>query len=306
MRIFVSTMEEKLSFRKKFRKKLLSRYRLVIINETTFEEQLYFRISRLNVIITTTLGLAVLLTFTFLLFSLTPLKEFIPGKASSELNKTALENRYKLDSITLLYQQQTYYLDRIQKVLVGDLDFEELDAIDWTSTQERVPPEPVSTNKEDSLLREMVAKEDKYNPIENQQERTLDLLFPPARGKLSQRYTPEEKHFAVDVVLAPNSPIKSIADGIVIFAEWTAETGYVIMIEHPYGLLSVYKHNASLMREQGDTVKTGEIIATAGNTGEYSTGYHLHFEMWMDGYPMNPTHFIDFGDETNNLLTTKE
>lgn len=300
-------MEEKQSFRKKLYKKLLSRYRLVIINETTFEEQLYFRISRLNVIILATLGQASLLAITFLLFSLTPLKEFIPGKASSELNKTALENRYKIDSITALYQQQTYYLDRIQKVLIGDLEFEDLDSIDWFESKNRPLNQIIATSKEDSLLREIVAKEDKYNPVDNQGDRMLDLLFPPAKGSLSQAYLPEEKHYAVDVVLAPNSPIKSIAEGIVIFAEWTAETGYVIMIEHPYGLLSVYKHNASLMRSQGDTVKAGEIIATAGSTGEYSTGNHLHFEMWMDGYPMNPTHFIDFGDvETRSANSEKK
>lgn len=299
-------MEEKQSFRRKLYKKLLSRYRLVIINETTFEEQLYFRISRLNVIIVATLGLASLLATSFLLFSLTPLKEFIPGKASSELNKTALENRYKLDSITVLYQQQTYYLDRIQKVLIGDLRFEDLDSIDWSETQKRPFNQIVATNKEDSLLREIVAKEDKYNPVDSQGNRTLDLLFPPAKGSLSQGYLPEEKHYAVDIVLAADSPIKSIAEGIVIFAEWTAETGYVIMIEHPYGLLSVYKHNASLMRSQGDTVKAGEIIATAGSTGEYSTGYHLHFEMWMDGYPMDPTHFIDFGEERTLSANTEK
>ena len=299
-------MEDKLPLRKKIYKKLLSRYRLVIVNETTFEEQLNFRISRLNVIFAATLGLAGLLAITFLLLSLTPLKEFIPGKASSELNKTAVENRYKLDSITVLYQQQTNFLDRIQKVLVGDLDFEDLDSIDWSEKPKTAKNQLVATNKEDSLLREIVAKEDKYNPIETQGNRTLDLLFPPAKGNLSQTYLPEEKHYAVDVVLAPDSPIKSIAEGIVIFAEWTAETGYVIMIEHPYGLLSVYKHNASLMRSQGDTVKAGEIIATAGSTGEYSTGYHLHFEMWMDGYPMNPTHFIDFGEEQVQTLNSQK
>ncbi|MGC6423057.1 MAG: M23 family metallopeptidase [Flavobacteriaceae bacterium] len=290
-------MEEKQSLGKRIRKKLLSRYRLVIINETTFEEQLYFRISRLNVIIAASFVFAGILTLAFLLFSTTPLKEFIPGKASSELSKSALENRYKLDSITLLYQQQSYYLDRIQKVLVGDLDFEDLDSQDYDANTVQTVPQPVQTIATDSLLRQIVAQEDKYNPIESQTTRVGNLLFPPAKGTLSQGYAPEEKHYAVDIALAPNSPIKSIAEGTVIFSEWTAQTGYVIMIEHPYGLLSVYKHNASLMRTQGETVKAGEIIATAGNTGEFTTGWHLHFELWMDGYPMNPTQFIDFGNE---------
>ena len=108
-------MIEKPPLKERILKKLLSRYRLVIINETTFEEQVYFRMSRLNVIILSSIFFGIVLGLTFLLFSLTPLKEFIPGKASSELNKIALNNRDELDSITLHYQQQSVYLNRIQK-----------------------------------------------------------------------------------------------------------------------------------------------------------------------------------------------
>ena len=120
------------------------------------------------------------------------------------------------------------------------------------------------------------------------------MLFPPVSGTISEPYNAKEKHYAVDIVVAKDTPIKATADGIVVFAEWTASTGYVIIIEHSYGLISIYKHNAALIKEQGDLVKAGEVIATAGNTGELSTGPHLHFELWNDGYPINPTNFIDF------------
>ncbi len=120
------------------------------------------------------------------------------------------------------------------------------------------------------------------------------VLFPPVNGTISENYNVKTKHYAVDVVVAKDTPIKSTADGTVIFAEWTAQTGHVIIIEHSQGLISVYKHNASLTKAQGDLVKAGEVIATAGNTGELSTGPHLHFELWSDGYPVNPTNFIDF------------
>ena len=120
------------------------------------------------------------------------------------------------------------------------------------------------------------------------------MLFPPVNGTISEAYNVKEKHYAVDIVVAKNTPVKATADGTVIFAEWTAETGYVVIIEHSYELISVYKHNASLTKEQGDLVKAGEVIAMAGNSGEYSTGPHLHFELWSRGYPINPTNFIDF------------
>ena len=120
------------------------------------------------------------------------------------------------------------------------------------------------------------------------------MLFPPANGTISDGYNIEKRHYAVDIVVPKDSPIKATADGTIIFAEWTAETGFVVIIEHAHGLLSVYKHNSSITKKQGDLVKAGEVIATAGNTGEYTTGPHLHFELWSDGYPINPTNFIDF------------
>jgi murein DD-endopeptidase MepM/ murein hydrolase activator NlpD len=119
-------------------------------------------------------------------------------------------------------------------------------------------------------------------------------LFPPVTGVISQPYDVSQKHYAVDIAVAQNAPIKAVSDGTVIFAEWTLETGYVVILEHQNTLLSVYKHNATITVLQGDLVKSGEVIATAGNTGEFSTGPHLHFELWSNGYPVNPVEFIDF------------
>ena len=116
-------------------------------------------------------------------------------------------------------------------------------------------------------------------------------------GPISQKFNPEEEHYAIDIVLEKNTPIKAISDGRVVFAEWTAQTGYVIIIEHIKGILSVYKHNSSLSKKQGDVVQAGEMIALAGNTGEFSTGFHLHFELWIEGYPMNPENFFNFSKE---------
>ena len=143
-------------------------------------------------------------------------------------------------------------------------------------------------------MRLIVEEEDKYNIISDNEDKPLFILFTPAKGIVSEKFNIDEKHFAVDIALKENTPIKSTAEGTVIFSEWTAETGYVIILEHPYGLLSVYKHNASLSKQQGESVEAGEVIASAGNTGEFSTGFHLHFELWAEGYPLDPEKFIDF------------
>ena len=161
---------------------------------------------------------------------------------------------------------------------------------------QRLNPEDVDLmpSREDSLLREMVVQEDKYNFLETAISKANYALFPPIKGPFSEGYNIKEKHYGVDIVASQNAPVKSVADGTVIFSGWTSETGNVIIIEHSFGLLSIYKHNASLTKEQGERVQKGEVIATAGSTGEYSTGPHLHFELWSEGRPVNPVDFIDF------------
>ena len=281
--------------RGKLKQKLLNKYRLVVLNEETYEEQLYFRLTRLNVMIISILLISVFVTGTVLLIASTPLKEFMPGYSSTAMRAQAAENAIKLDSLNRAYDQSIRYLNSIQQVLVGDLKFDELNESPITlDSFSKRPKAIVSTSIDDSLLRAMVDQEDKYNFQGGSKSKINFVLFPPAQGDLSQTYDPTNKHYAVDIVLKENAPIKAVADGTVIFSEWTAGTGHVIIIEHPFGLISAYKHNASLSKQQGDYVVAGEVIASAGNTGELSTGWHLHFELWSDGYPMNPESFIDF------------
>lgn len=281
--------------RGKLKQKLLNKYRLVVLNEETYEEQLYFRLTRLNVMIISILLISIFVTGTVLLIASTPLKEFMPGYSSTAMRAQAAENAIKLDSLNRAYDQSIRYLNSIKQVLVGDLKFDELNESPITlDSFSKRPKAIVSTSIDDSLLRAMVDQEDKYNFQGGSKSKINFVLFPPAQGDLSQTYDPTNKHYAVDIVLKENAPIKAVADGTVIFSEWTAGTGHVIIIEHPFGLISAYKHNASLSKQQGDYVVAGEVIASAGNTGELSTGWHLHFELWSDGYPMNPESFIDF------------
>ncbi|HPF09976.1 MAG TPA: M23 family metallopeptidase [Flavobacteriaceae bacterium] len=287
-------MEKKEKRGKKIKKKLLHKYRLVVLNEETFEERFSFKLNRLNVFVFSTIFALLLIAGTTLLIAFTPLREYIPGYSSTALKKKATELTYQTDSLQqkLLVNQQ--YIASIKKVLTGDVKAETLNKDSLLeSVQKEVNQQFFEPSKEDSLLREKVRQEDKYNPLTDNPEINF-VLFPPVSGTITEDYHPEEKHFAVDLVTAPNSPVKATADGTVIFAEWTAETGYVIIIKHNVNLISVYKHNASLTKSQGDLVKAGEVIAISGNTGEFTTGPHLHFELWSDGYPINPRNFIDF------------
>ena len=280
---------------KKLRKKLLDKYRLVILNEDTFEERLSFKLSRLNVFVLGSLSAVFLVGITYLIIAFTPLREYIPGYSSTALKRKATILNYKTDSLQQAILINDRFYGSIKKVLAGEAsmtDFNRDSIIQAVKLEAReVDLRPI---KEDSLLREKVAKEDKYNLFESASSATNFVLFPPVNGTISEPYNLKEKHYAVDIVVAPNTPVKATADGTVIFAEWTVETGYVLILEHSYGLISVYKHNASLTKNQGEFVKAGEVIATGGNTGSLSTGPHLHFELWNDGYPINPANFIDF------------
>jgi murein DD-endopeptidase MepM/ murein hydrolase activator NlpD len=278
---------------KKFKKKLLHKYRLVILNEETFEERFSFKLNRLNVFISSTLFALFLILLTTVIIAFTPLREYIPGYSSSALKKKATQLTYKTDSLQQILSVNEQYLASIKKVLTGDVktvNFNKDSIIEVAKTD---PSVLVRTSRKDSLLRDAVAKEDKYNPLIAPQIQQY-ALFAPVKGTITEQYDSKTKHYAVDVVTIKDSPVKAVADGTVIFAEWTAATGNVIILKHENNLISVYKHNAMLTKEQGEIVKAGEVIGTVGNTGELTTGPHLHFELWRDGFPVNPTSFIDF------------
>ncbi|WP_438964471.1 M23 family metallopeptidase [Winogradskyella sp.] len=288
-------MAKKKKKEKKLAKKLLHQYRLVILNEDTFEERFAIKLTRLNVFVLTSISAIVLIFFTTLLIAFTPLREYVPGYSSARLKKEASLLNYKTDSLVRELELNKQYYSSIRKVLTGDIASVEFnrDSIMELAKNDLDYLE-VEKNKEDSILRAKVEKEDKYNLFESSIDPSNFVLFPPVNGTISDDYDIKEKHYAVDVVVATNTPVKAVADGTVIFAEWTVETGYVVIMEHNQELISVYKHNSAITKSQGDLVKAGEVIAMSGNTGELSTGPHLHFELWSKGYPVNPTNFIDF------------
>lgn len=279
---------------KKIKQKLLNKYRLVVLNEDTFEERFTFKLNRLNVFVFSIISALLLITVTTIFIAFTPLREYIPGYSSVSLKKKATQLAYKTDSLQQVIEINEQYYSSIKKVLTGDVatvDFNKDSIIE--AAEMDISELVFIPSKEDSLLREQVLLEDKYNPLITNSEINF-VLFPPVKGTISEGFNTKEKHYAVDVVTSKNAPVKATADGTVIFSEWTAQTGYVIIIEHTNNLISVYKHNSVLTKEQGALVKAGEVIAAAGNTGELSTGPHLHFELWSDGYPIDPTNFIDF------------
>lgn len=293
---FCSVMADKKE-KKKFTRKLLNKYRLVVLNEETFEERFAIKLNRLNVFVFSALSAIFLVAATILFIAYTPLREYIPGYSSTALKLKATELNLKTDSLQGVLEANTAYYNSLKRVLTGDVSiatFNKDSIIRAAEEEQQLREYDLNPSKEDSLLREKVAKEDKYSLFESATSKVSFVLFPPVKGTISEEYNAEKKHFAVDVVVPEETPIKAVADGTVILSEWTTQTGYVILVEHPEGLISVYKHNSALTKEQGDLVKSGEVIAISGNAGKLTTGPHLHFELWSNGYPIDPKTFIDF------------
>lgn len=274
--------------------KLSERFHILLVNEKTLEKRKLFSSSSINLIASSLFAFLLLLSTSFMLIYTTPLKEYFRGYTSIELRENALENSMKLDSLESLYISQSKYIKSLKDLLSGNISFEDLDQNPENTESNSLELEIVQTNLDDSLLRALVDEEDKYNAFDLQGERFTTVLFPPVKGGLSSGFDYESKHYGVDIAMPENSPVHSISEGIVVFAEWTSETGFVIILEHLNGLTSIYKHNSSIIKTQGDRIETGEIIAFTGNTGSLTTGPHLHFELWYQGEPVDPESYIEF------------
>lgn len=274
--------------------KLSERFHILLVNEKTLEKRKLFSSSSINLAASSLFAFLLLLSTSFILIYITPLKEYFRGYTSIELRENAVENSMKLDSLESLYISQSKYIKSLKDLLSGNISFEDLDQITENTESNSLELEIVKTNQDDSLLRALVDEEDKYNAFDLEGERFTTVLFPPVKGGLSSGFDYESKHYGVDIAMPENSPVHSISEGIVVFAEWTSETGFVIILEHLNGLTSIYKHNSSIIKTQGDRIETGEIIAFTGNTGSLTTGPHLHFELWYRGEPVDPESYIEF------------
>jgi murein DD-endopeptidase MepM/ murein hydrolase activator NlpD len=278
----------------KLTQKLTDKYRLVVLNENTFEERFSLKLSRLNVFVLGGLLAFLLILITTFIITFTPVKEYIPGYSSTNLKIKAAKLAFETDSLKRKLDLLNAYTKALQPILKGEIKGDFLDTIKNESQKFIIKDSLLNASKEDSLFREKIESRDRF-PIQNSNRSNVEIIFfAPLKGSVSQRFDAKAKHLAVDIAAPKNTPVKATADGTVIFSGWTTETGYVIILKHGYNYVSVYKHNGNLLKKQGDFVKSGEVIASVGSTGELTTGPHLHFELWSNGYAVNPINLIDF------------
>ena len=277
------------------RKKLLTRYRFVIVEDQTHENKFKIKGTMLGAISAAVLLLLFIVAFVFSMIAYTPLKLVIPGYPSYQTQRVAIENAAKVDSLEKRMKIMTIRLENLRRVLNGEksLPIDSLINIGKADMAEEI----MYTNMmADSILREKVDSVEKYNLSSNSQMQMIEgmLFFPPVKGILTEEFNKAINHPYVDIAVQENSAVCSVLKGTIIAAYWTDETGYNIHIQHDNDLISIYRHNTKLLKKTGDTVNAGTPVSLAGNAGELSSGPHLHFELWHKGVPIDPTLYIKF------------
>ncbi len=280
--------------KKKLFKKLSDRYRLIIYNDTTFQSVWSMKLTRLKVFTVTSLLSAIIVVLVILLIATTGLREYIPGYPKAEYRQLLVMNALRVDSLENELKKRDEFFQGIQAIIAGEEPGDNM-VVDSTIEPNNVEFQDYN---HDSVFQDKLLAEQTNLSLENGSKRNLSLnqvhFFVPAKGLISNHFDASSGHYGIDLVGEPNTRISSVLDGTVIFSGWTLETGYVIYIQHEAELISVYKHNAELLKNIGDRVRAGEAVAIIGNTGEMTTGPHLHFELWHNGTAVDPEMYIDF------------
>lgn len=281
--------------------RLRKKYRVVIYNNENYEEKAHFKFTLLNFFNIVIISSVLLIVLVIYLIAFTPLREYIPGYTDVSLNRRVYEMERRADSMEIVFKQKDLYINNLKKIIMGD-DFEtdSINSLLTKSSGTKYNNIADKKSKEDSLFRIQYENETRNNLFKQEvieeipSDYKLVSFFSPMSGIVTNHFNREEKHFGIDIVADNNSVIKATADGTVIYSDWTVENGYCIGIQHNGNLFSVYKHNAVLLKDDGDFVSAGDPIAIYGNSGSMSTGPHLHFELWYNGTPLNPEDYISF------------
>ena len=275
--------------------RLKYKYKLSVINETSYEEVFNFRLSQLHVLTALSVLAVILVVLTILLIAFTDLREFIPGYPDGNMRQMIAQNALRVDSLENELLKRDRFFKSIRLVLNGG-DTTSLERSREDTARYRNDTIRFQISEQENEFRAAIEERERFNLSLGMKEQNHDYyhFFPPVEGIVTQSFDEKKRHYGTDIVAKANAKVAAVLDGVVIFTDWTVKTGYVIQVQHTNDLISVYKHNSILLKKQGDYVRAGEVLGVVGNTGEESSGPHLHFELWRAGNPPNPEKFFKF------------
>ncbi len=291
----------KIKRNKKWYKNLRSKYRLVIFNDQTFEDRLSLRLTRMNVFIFIFSISVVFMALTFFVIAKTSIKTYIPGYPDIDDKRQLYSLNILADSLLKDIEIKNRYIASFKNIF--DDDHFEIDSMEVELSNQRYDTITNRKSDNDSMLRAEFENQTMHNLYFNESGQLKGAndesiksfnFFTPTKGIITSRFNIMENHFGIDIATPKNEAVKATLEGTVIFSGWTLETGYIIGLQHERNFISMYKHNSVLLKKQGDKVIAGEPIAISGESGELSTGPHLHFELWENGTAVNPEEYILF------------
>jgi murein DD-endopeptidase MepM/ murein hydrolase activator NlpD len=274
------------------------KYRLVLMNDETFQEERSFRLLPFNVAATIGAVVMTISLVTILLLVLTPLGRVVPERSNQNIRSQISEIYVHIDSLEQAVDDRDAFILKVKDLVYEKFEYE--DNVEDPANQKAGKDVKVPEKSDElKLLMESVDNEAELgNLIENTLQENTDIsnmiFMAPIKGMVSDTFSPSRGHYGTDIIAPKGTVIKATQKGTVIVATWSAETGHMVAIQHENNIVSFYKHNSSLLKKAGDIVDVGEGIAIIGNTGEMTSGPHLHFEMWFNGQPINAQRYIDF------------
>ena len=273
-----------------------SNFRLALIDNQSHKQLLTLHFTRTSFFVTIVSILVMLCAAIYSIIAFTPVRTFIPGYPDAVSKRAAIQNAITIDSLQTVIYKWGLYSENLKRVMEG-MDPVKIHSLITAGMQEHAAASDIKEiMKRDSLLREHVKEEEQFG-ISARTKRNLPIegmhFFSPLKGVVSQGYDPII-HPYIDITAPEGSVVKATLDGTVIHAGWSEDTGYTIQLQHEGDIISIYRHNEKLLKKTGDKVTAGSPIALVGNTGEISTGAHLHFELWHKGEAVNPTLYINF------------
>ena len=281
---------------------LTNRYLLIVRQEENFAEKSTFSFTYAKLIVFV-FSIFTIFIFISVYLVTTILAQWLdPRHAELEANQRIIELSLAVDSLANEVDQKNLFIDNIQRIISGKPIPSNLSQqLPIDSTAETRQLDNGELHPIDSQFRKEF--EEKGNgftvlastTVSTSRDELRDVFFfSPISGIITSAYNAKIEHYGVDVVAKEKEPVKCALDGTVIFSDWSQESGYVVAVQHRGNLISVYKHNSEILKEVGNFVKAGEVIAIIGNTGEMTTGPHLHFELWYNGNPIDPEEFVSF------------
>ena len=273
-----------------FFQRIRMKYKVSVLNENTLEELLHWRVSALLFFFWVSLLAVVVVAVFASLMIFTPLRNLLPENVEVGLRKEVVRQAIVVDSLSNEVYLRQAYINTFRDVVMGNIAIDTTLQADQILAHERDEQLLEKSEKEKEFC-ENFEEAEQFNISANTTELvvTAPVFMKPVKGLITAQFDATKNHLGIDLQTEKGSPVLSVFSGVVLFAGYNPQEGYIVQIVHPQNYISVYKGASMIFKKSGDIVKTGEVIALMDDKLPHSS---LHFELWNGMQSLNPTKYI--------------